>query len=140
MLWTKVKSWLLYVSFGSHDVASTWFLWLGKILPSFCVHELKSIHFCFLECFHFLVVFLCRMYMRSTYICLDVVEVVHQTVHCTSLEVAWSPFHLYVSTFFCGIVAQFDIYNLQKSSEKKFVGKIIFACKFFFIFVRTYCY
>ena len=31
----------------------------------------------FLECFHFL---RRRIYMRATYICLDVVETVHQTV------------------------------------------------------------
>ena len=37
----------------------------------------------FLECFHFLVVLRRRIYMRATYICLDVVETVHQTVvHC----------------------------------------------------------
>ena len=34
----------------------------------------------FLECFHFLVVFRRRIYMRATYICLDVVETTHQTV------------------------------------------------------------
>ena len=36
-----------------------------------------------LECFHFHDVFRRRIYMRATYICLDVVETVHQTVHCT---------------------------------------------------------
>ena len=37
----------------------------------------------FLKCFHFLVVFRRRIFMRVTYICLDVVETVHQTVRCT---------------------------------------------------------
>ena len=38
----------------------------------------------FLECFHFLVFFRRRIYMRATHIYLDVVETVHQTVvHCT---------------------------------------------------------
>ena len=44
--------------------------------------HLKNKYF-FLECFHFLDVFRRRIFMRATYICLDVVETVHQTVHYT---------------------------------------------------------
>ena len=46
--------------------------------------KLGHFTFVFLESFHFLVVFCRRIYMRASYICLDVVETVHQTVvHCT---------------------------------------------------------
>ena len=38
----------------------------------------------FWNVFHFLVGFRRRIYMRATYICLDIVESVHQNVvHCT---------------------------------------------------------
>ena len=45
----------------------------------------------FSECFHFHVVFRRLIYMRATYICLDIAETVHQTVvHCTiNKKITW---------------------------------------------------